>query len=155
MWADNGLISLYLETRPETPPGYMHRNPVVRGLVASPEDWRWSSYRSYACGEAGLVRINDWMISPQKRMPSAPEPDRAAREGSAVLTAGSYSAPPGLEKQAADFHEIWIHQLQASLARLSTRGRQVVVDANHDMEEAPDAVVTATRQVVDEVRGEN
>ena len=39
---------------------YMHRNPVVRGLVASPEDWRWSSYRTYAYGEAGLVRINDW-----------------------------------------------------------------------------------------------
>src|SRR5579863_7062654 len=39
---------------------YMHRNPVVRGLVTSPEDWRWSSYRSYAYGEAGLVRINDW-----------------------------------------------------------------------------------------------
>jgi putative transposase len=32
---------------------YMHRNPVARGLVASPEDWRWSSYRSYAYGEAG------------------------------------------------------------------------------------------------------
>jgi putative transposase len=39
---------------------YMHRNPVARGLVASPEDWRWSSYRSHAYGEAGLVRINDW-----------------------------------------------------------------------------------------------
>ena len=39
---------------------YIHRNPVVRGLVANPEDWRWSSYRSYAYGEAGLVRINDW-----------------------------------------------------------------------------------------------
>jgi REP-associated tyrosine transposase len=39
---------------------YMHRNPVVRGLVASPEDWRWSSYRHYAYGEAGSVRINDW-----------------------------------------------------------------------------------------------
>jgi hypothetical protein len=39
---------------------YMHRNPVVRGLVATPEDWRWSSYRSYAYREAGLVRINDW-----------------------------------------------------------------------------------------------
>jgi len=39
---------------------YMHRNPVVRGLAVSPEDWRWSSYRSYAYGEAGLVRINDW-----------------------------------------------------------------------------------------------
>ena len=33
---------------------------VVRGLAANPEDWRWSSYRSYAYGEAGLVRINDW-----------------------------------------------------------------------------------------------
>ena len=39
---------------------YMHRNPVVRGLVEKPDDWRWSSYRSYAYGEAGLVRINDW-----------------------------------------------------------------------------------------------
>ena len=37
---------------------YMHRNPVKRGLVARPEQWRWSSYRSYAYGEQGLVRIN-------------------------------------------------------------------------------------------------
>ncbi len=39
---------------------YMHRNPVVRGLVVKPDDWRWSSYRPYAYGEPGLVRINDW-----------------------------------------------------------------------------------------------
>ena len=39
---------------------YMHRNPLVRGLVADPAAWPWSSYRSYACGEAGPVRINDW-----------------------------------------------------------------------------------------------
>src|SRR5450755_3224276 len=39
---------------------YMHRNPVVRGLVKEPGDWAWSSYRSYACGEKGIVRINDW-----------------------------------------------------------------------------------------------
>ena len=39
---------------------YMHRNPVVRGLVEQPDRWRWSSYRSYAYGEEGLVRINDW-----------------------------------------------------------------------------------------------
>ena len=25
---------------------YMHRNPVKRGLVASPELWRWSSFRA-------------------------------------------------------------------------------------------------------------
>src|SRR6202142_3840414 len=32
---------------------YMHRNPVKRGLVESPELWRWSSYRAYALGEGG------------------------------------------------------------------------------------------------------
>jgi len=26
---------------------YMHRNPVKRGLVERPEQWRWSSFRSY------------------------------------------------------------------------------------------------------------
>jgi putative transposase len=30
---------------------YMHRNPVRRGLVESPEQWRWSSCRSYLLGE--------------------------------------------------------------------------------------------------------
>ena len=39
---------------------YMHRNPLVRALVADPAAWPWSSCRSYACGEAGPVRINDW-----------------------------------------------------------------------------------------------
>lgn len=88
-----------------------------------------------------------------------PELDNAARTAGSlddrplvVLTAGRYWAPPGLEKQAADYHDIWIHKLQASLARLSTRGRQVVVDADHGMSEAPDAVLTSTEAVVDEVR---
>ena len=38
---------------------YIHRNPVERGLVSSPEQWRWSSFRWYLGGEAGPVRIND------------------------------------------------------------------------------------------------
>jgi len=37
---------------------YMHRNPVKRGLVKSPELWRWSRFRAYAYGERGLVQIN-------------------------------------------------------------------------------------------------
>jgi pimeloyl-ACP methyl ester carboxylesterase len=69
-----------------------------------------------------------------------------------VLTAGRYWAPPGFEKEAAEYHEIQVHQLQASLVRLSTRGQQVIVDAHHDMAESPESVVTAVRQVVDEVR---
>jgi putative transposase len=36
---------------------YMHRNPVVRGLVAKPEDWPWSSFRHYATGQIGAVEI--------------------------------------------------------------------------------------------------
>jgi putative transposase len=37
---------------------YMHRNPVTRGLVTLPEEWRWSSYRWYALDEPGIVTIN-------------------------------------------------------------------------------------------------
>lgn len=37
---------------------YMHRNPVKRGLVKSPEQWRWSSYRFYLLGEPGVVQVN-------------------------------------------------------------------------------------------------
>ena len=37
---------------------YMHRNPVKRGLVAAPEEWDWSSFRSYLRGEKGLVEVN-------------------------------------------------------------------------------------------------
>jgi putative transposase len=36
---------------------YMHANPVKRGLVASPEDWPWSSYRYYQTGVQGRVKI--------------------------------------------------------------------------------------------------
>jgi putative transposase len=39
---------------------YMHRNPVVRGLVEKPEDWAWSSYRHYATGIEGAVQIESF-----------------------------------------------------------------------------------------------
>jgi putative transposase len=38
---------------------YIHRNPVKRGLVKSPEQWRWSSYRFYLLQETGPVRVNE------------------------------------------------------------------------------------------------
>ena len=38
---------------------YMHRNPVHRGLVKAPEEWRWSSFRYYAFGECGPVLVNE------------------------------------------------------------------------------------------------
>jgi putative transposase len=47
---------------------YIHRNPVKRGLVTAPEQWRWSSFRSYAFEETGLVRINVWGTPKLKRV---------------------------------------------------------------------------------------
>lgn len=37
---------------------YMHRNPVIRGLVTRPEDWLWSSYRWYALDEMGIITVD-------------------------------------------------------------------------------------------------
>jgi putative transposase len=37
---------------------YMHRNPVKRGLVASPELWMWSSFNSYATGIDHIVTVD-------------------------------------------------------------------------------------------------
>ena len=39
---------------------YMHRNPVRRGLVARPEEWRWSSFRHYRTGIEGTVEIESF-----------------------------------------------------------------------------------------------
>ena len=50
---------------------YMHRNPVKRELVESPEMWRWSSYRAYAVGETGPVKVNEWEVLKVKVRSSA------------------------------------------------------------------------------------
>ncbi len=48
---------------------YIHRNPVHRGLVARPEDWRWSSFRHYATGETGAVEIeSQWTARRRERL---------------------------------------------------------------------------------------
>jgi hypothetical protein len=38
---------------------YMHRNPVKRGLVLEPQQWRWSSYQHCADGARGAVLVNE------------------------------------------------------------------------------------------------
>ena len=37
---------------------YCHRNPVTRGLVKNPQNWRWSSFNYYAGNEYNLLRID-------------------------------------------------------------------------------------------------
>ena len=48
---------------------YMHRNPVKRGLVEHSDQWKWSSFRAYWCGEPGPVRVNfqEWPLEIKPR----------------------------------------------------------------------------------------
>jgi len=66
---------------------YIHRNPALRGLVNKLEDWRWSSFRHYATGLRGTVKIESewtaqhrgwqlpmWMPNHQANSASSPVP---------------------------------------------------------------------------------
>lgn len=37
---------------------YMHNNPVKRGLVQSPDQWPWSSYRFYYLNDSSILRMD-------------------------------------------------------------------------------------------------
>jgi pimeloyl-ACP methyl ester carboxylesterase len=88
------------------------------------------------------------------------EVDEAARRAGGlgsrplvVLTAGQYWKPDGdplAAQQISEFHRVWVNQLQAALAKLSTDGKQVVVEnSDHGIPgNAPEAVVKAVREVV-------
>ncbi len=53
---------------------------------------------------------------------------------------------PPKDAQAED--DLWVHQLQPDLARLSTRGKQIVVDSSHEMPtEHPEAVIRAIHEI--------
>jgi len=52
---------------------YMHRNPVVRGLVQQPEEWLWSSFRHYLSGDEGSVEIESpWTARKRGRAGDVP-----------------------------------------------------------------------------------
>ncbi len=39
---------------------YINRNPMKRGLVDRPEDWKWSSFVHYSKGLQGVVEIESF-----------------------------------------------------------------------------------------------
>jgi len=52
---------------------YIHRNPVRRGLVTKPEDWKWSSFLHYVTGVEGAVEIeSQWTARKRERMGIVP-----------------------------------------------------------------------------------
>ena len=53
---------------------------------------------------------------------------------------------PPQDAQAEE--DLWVHQLQPELARLSTHGKQIVIDSSHEIPtEHPEAVVSAIHEV--------
>jgi pimeloyl-ACP methyl ester carboxylesterase len=74
-----------------------------------------------------------------------------------LLTRGKPPAGPPrdeMDRQGAAYEQVWMHEIQASLARKSTRGRPVILEKSGHMisDEAPEAIVEAVRSVVDTVR---
>ena len=57
--------------------GYIHRNPVKRGLCAQPEEWLWSSFRHYAFKKFGSVEIeSEWMARLREKSRTVEETTR-------------------------------------------------------------------------------
>ena len=51
-------FNIYTEEKRREKLNYMHNNPVKRGLVSSPGDWPWSSWRFYYLQDASLLRMD-------------------------------------------------------------------------------------------------
>jgi len=95
---------------------YIHRNPVRRGLVASPEQWDWSSFRHYLSGVEGVVEIeSQWTARKREELGVAPRitgsqiprpvAKSATRTGQPQLfAAGKLGQPPILSSSWAHCH---------------------------------------------------
>lgn len=119
--------------------------PVPKGITSSQWNTIWHLTQS-ARGRSALIQ----------------ETAAWQRSASQARAAGSLGNRPlivlGAENTvvAYQFPSVW-NDLQADLAHLSTRGKRTVVDQSSGdlIYQAPDAIVEATRQVVEEVRREN
>ena len=52
---------------------YLHLNPVRRGLVSIPQDWRWSSVLEYSGGDAGEQERGCGLAIDRVRLPADPK----------------------------------------------------------------------------------
>ncbi len=93
---------------------YIHRNPVKRGLVESPEQWAWSSFRHYISGVEGMVEIeSQWTARKRERLglalqiirwdelprPVSPKPGETKGRAPFEVNpaAKAWASPPALE----------------------------------------------------------
>jgi pimeloyl-ACP methyl ester carboxylesterase len=123
-------------------PAARTRWQIVRALTAQP-------LAIAAVAGAGLVSSESYR-----------EAERSGDLGDRPLIVLTRGKPPDhpprdeIERQAAAYERLWMHEIQASLARLSTHGRQVILErSGHNISEAaPEAILNAVREVVAAVR---
>jgi len=105
--------------------------------------------------QGGLIRPDEGS--------SNPEVDQAAASAGGlgnrpliVLTAGKYWKPddPVAPREIAEFHEVWVHQLQSDLANLSTDGKHLIIESSDHAipEQAPEVIASAVQEVVIKLR---
>lgn len=97
---------------------------------------------------------------------SAPESEAQAMRAAGfrdrpliVLTRGNARLPPNpsaTDRERIAYEQVWRHEIQPKLARLSTRGQQIIIEqSGHRIhEEAPESVIAAIRHVLALVRDE-
>lgn len=159
-FAENvGLVRLLLPNRVFTPPQLTpEQRATYAALTRNPQS-------TYVAGAQGCKATNNGAIN-RPDGTGNPDIDDAARNSGSlgdrpliVLVGGRDSVPTNSqdpeEREVAEFRRVWINELQPQLARLSTRGKEIVVpNAGHGIGfESPGAVVNAVREVVDDVRG--
>jgi pimeloyl-ACP methyl ester carboxylesterase len=133
-----GLIRLF-NSSPALPadPAQRTRSQILAALRQQPK---------------AVATLSDYVTSPE----SYAQAHAAAGLGDKpliVLTRGKPPSPSGnpeMDRESAAYEQVWIHEMQPQLVRLSTRGRQVIVSkSGHGIpEEAPEAVIDAVREVL-------
>ncbi len=125
--------------------------------------------RAVALSEDPAKRTHEQIVAALQQQPKAvanlidatvPESYAQARAAGGVgdrplivLTRGRTPSPSGdaeMDRQFAAYEQVWMHEIQPQLARLSTRGRQVIVEkSGHRIpKEAPGIVIDAIGEVV-------
>jgi len=153
-----GVIRLFMRNTPVyVPPEFSSQQSAAERAM---RNQRVKAVETEAA--QGCAATENGAIRPDKGS-GDPEADEAARSAGTlgdrpliVLTAGQYWKPddPAAAKEIAEFHEVWVNQLQPDLAHLSTNGKQIVVEnSDHGIpEQAPESVVGAAHEIVTDVR---
>jgi pimeloyl-ACP methyl ester carboxylesterase len=149
------LVESAHEDEPERAPKFY--------LAPSPPRYLWHPLHVLlqASARIGLLRLTQPSRSnvqnPSQQSPGLilaaleRQPKSVANRSTGIVMPESYA-----QARAAAYQQVWIHQMQAQLAKLSSRGKQIVVEnSDHAIaDREPAVVVAAVREVVTEIRGE-